>query len=41
MFDIDTEEGEFRMKFTFRKTGYDDVEVEFIGHARSRSTSEL
>jgi hypothetical protein len=40
-FDVDVEQGEFRMKFTFRKAGYDDVEVEFIAHSRSLSTSEL
>jgi len=40
-FDVDIEQGEFRMKFTFRKAGASDVEVEFICDARSQSTSEL
>lgn len=40
-FDSDLEQGEVRMKFTFRKAGYDDVEVEFIIESRSLSTSEL
>lgn len=40
-FDTDLEQGEFRMKFTFRKSGYADVEVEFIAESRSLSTSEL
>jgi len=40
-FDVDIDEGNFDIQFTFRKADISDYTITFQGHARAQATSEL